>query len=118
MAEAVVLVSGGAGGLGAAAEASAARGCAVALAACGTGVTGVSPRMMDGPRELRTEETFARLAGRRDLEAFRAERTASIPMGRRTDPGEMAAMIVRLALDAVTYMAAARLDVAGGLDED
>jgi NAD(P)-dependent dehydrogenase (short-subunit alcohol dehydrogenase family) len=94
------------------------RSAAVALAPFGISVTSLSPGMMDTPLQLRTEQTFARLAGRSDLEAFRAERTARIPMGRRTDPVEMAAMIVWLALDAPAYMTAARLNVTGGLDKD
>lgn len=94
------------------------RSAAVALAPFGIAVTSLSPGMMDTPLQLRTEDTFARLAGRSDLEAFRAERTARIPMGRRTDPEEMAAMIVWLVLDAPAYMTAARLNVTGGLDKD
>lgn len=53
-----------------------------------------------------------------DLEAFKRERTARIPLGRRSDPVEMAASIVWLALDAPPYMTAARLNVTGGLDRD
>lgn len=53
-----------------------------------------------------------------DLEAFKRERTARIPPGRRTDPVEMAVSIVWLALDAPPYMTAARLNVTGGLDRD
>ena len=94
------------------------RTAAVALAPWGITVTSLSPGMMDTPLQRRTEETFARLVGRSDLETFRAERTARIPMGRRTDPVEMAAMIVWLALDAPAYMTAARLNVTGGLDKD
>ena len=97
---------------------SSTRSTAAASTPRGVGVTSLSPGMMDTPLQLRTEETFARLAGRSDLEAFRAECTARIPMGRRTDPAEMAAMIVWLALDAPAYMTAARLDVTGGLDKD
>lgn len=94
------------------------RSAAVALAPFGISVTSLSPGMMDTPLQMRTEEAFARLAGRTDLDAFRAERTARIPLGRRTDPEEMAAMIVWLVLDAPGYMTAARLNVTGGLDKD
>lgn len=94
------------------------RTAAVALAPFGIAVTSLSPGMMDTPLQLRTEEAFARLAGREDVAAFRAERTARIPMGRRTDPEEMAAMLVWLVLDAPAYMTAARLNVTGGLDKD
>jgi 3-oxoacyl-[acyl-carrier protein] reductase len=55
---------------------------------------------------------------RADLEAFKAERTARIPRGRRSDPEEMAQMIVSLATAAPDYMTAARLNVTGGLDKD
>jgi NAD(P)-dependent dehydrogenase (short-subunit alcohol dehydrogenase family) len=94
------------------------RSAAVALAPWGITVTSLSPGMMDTPLQRRTEESFARLSDRSDLEAFRAERTARIPLGRRTDPTEMAAVIVWLALDAPAYMTAARLNVTGGLDKD
>jgi 3-oxoacyl-[acyl-carrier protein] reductase len=59
-----------------------------------------------------------KLAGRDDLEAFQAERTARIPLGRRSDPEEMAQMVVWLATAAPDYMTAARLNVTGGLDRD
>lgn len=94
------------------------RSAAVALAAHGVSVTSLSPGMMDTPLQAETEAIFCRLAGRTDLERFKAERTARIPMGRRTAPEEMAAMIVWLALDAPSYMTAARLNVTGGLDKD
>ena len=38
-----------------------------------------------------------KLEGRDDLEAFKAERTARIPLGRRSDVEEMAQMVVWLA---------------------
>ena len=53
-----------------------------------------------------------------DLDAFKAERTARIPLGRRSDPEEMAEMVVWLATEAPDYMTAARLNVTGGLDKD
>ena len=53
-----------------------------------------------------------------DLAAFKAERTARIPLGRRSDPEDMAAMVVWLATAAPDYMTAARLNVTGGLDQD
>jgi 3-oxoacyl-[acyl-carrier protein] reductase len=74
--------------------------------------------MMDTPLQERTEAIFCELAGRRDLAAFKAERTARIPLGRRTDPAEMAEMIAWLAVDAPAYMTAERLNVTGGLDKD
>ncbi len=94
------------------------RSAAVALAPLGVGVVSLSPGMMDTPLQRETEAAFCRLAGRSDLEAFKRERTARIPVGRRTDPEEMAASIVWLALDAPAYMTAARLNVTGGLDKD
>jgi NAD(P)-dependent dehydrogenase (short-subunit alcohol dehydrogenase family) len=58
------------------------------------------------------------LEGRTDLDAYKAERTARIPLGRRSEPAEMASMVVWLATEAPDYMTAARLNVTGGLDRD
>jgi NAD(P)-dependent dehydrogenase (short-subunit alcohol dehydrogenase family) len=94
------------------------RSAAVALAPHGIRVNSLSPGMMDTPLQQRTEEIFCELEGRSDLEAFKAERTGRIPLGRRSDPEEMAAMVVWLATEAPDYMTAARLNVTGGLDKD
>lgn len=94
------------------------RSAAVALAPHGIRVNSISPGMMDTPLQQRTEEIFCALEGRDDLDAFKAERTARIPLGRRSDPEEMAQMVVWLAADAPDYMTAARLNVSGGLDKD
>jgi NAD(P)-dependent dehydrogenase (short-subunit alcohol dehydrogenase family) len=94
------------------------RSAAVALAPHGVRVNSLSPGMMDTPLQERTEAIFCELAGRDDLEAFKAERTARIPLGRRSDPEEMAGMVVWLATEAPDYMTAARLNVTGGLDKD
>ncbi|MGH6815100.1 MAG: SDR family NAD(P)-dependent oxidoreductase, partial [Hyphomicrobiaceae bacterium] len=85
------------------------RSGAVALTPHGILVNSVSPGMMDTPLQMRTEEIFHDLEGRSDLEAFKRERTARIPLGRRTTPEEMAETIIWLALDAPAYMTAARL---------
>jgi NAD(P)-dependent dehydrogenase (short-subunit alcohol dehydrogenase family) len=94
------------------------RSAAAALARHGVRVNSISPGMMDTPLQERTESVFCALEGRSDLAAFKAERTARIPLGRRSDPEEMAAMVVWLATDAPDYMTAARLNVTGGLDKD
>jgi len=94
------------------------RSAAVALARHGVRVNSLSPGMMDTPLQERTERVFCELAGRDDLAAFKAERTARIPLGRRSEPEEMAQMIVWLATEAPDYMTAARLNVTGGLDKD
>jgi NAD(P)-dependent dehydrogenase (short-subunit alcohol dehydrogenase family) len=94
------------------------RSAAVALAPHGIRVNSLSPGMMDTPLQERTEAIFCELAGCADLAAFKAERTARIPLGRRSDPEEMAAMVVWLATEAPDYMTAARLNVTGGLDKD
>ena len=65
-------------------------------------VNSISPGMMDTPLQERTESVFCALEGRSDLAAFKAERTARDPLGRRSDPEEMAAMVVWLATDAPT----------------
>jgi NAD(P)-dependent dehydrogenase (short-subunit alcohol dehydrogenase family) len=94
------------------------RSAAVALAPHGIRVNSLSPGMMDTALQERTEAIFCTLAGRDDLEAFKAERTARIPLGRRSDPEEMARVVVWLATAAPDYMTAARLNVTGGLDKD
>ena len=66
------------------------RSAAVALAKHGIRVNSISPGMMDTPLQESTEAIFCELEGRGDLEAFKAERTARIPLGRRSDPEEMA----------------------------
>jgi NAD(P)-dependent dehydrogenase (short-subunit alcohol dehydrogenase family) len=94
------------------------RSAAVALAAQGIRVNSISPGMMDTPLQQETEAIFCALEGRSDLEAYKAERTARIPLGRRSDPEEMARAVVWLATDAPDYMTAERLNVSGGLDKD
>jgi NAD(P)-dependent dehydrogenase (short-subunit alcohol dehydrogenase family) len=94
------------------------RSAAVALAAKGIRVNSISPGMMDTPLQQETEAIFCGLDGRSDLEAYKAERTARIPVGRRSNPEEMAQAVVWLALDAPDYMTAERLNVSGGLDKD
>jgi 3-oxoacyl-[acyl-carrier protein] reductase len=94
------------------------RSAAVALAKHRIRVNSLSPGMMDTPLQQETEGIFCQLEGRNDLETFKAERTARIPLGRRSDPEEMAAMVVWLATEAPDYMTAARLNVTGGLDKD
>jgi NAD(P)-dependent dehydrogenase (short-subunit alcohol dehydrogenase family) len=94
------------------------RTAAVALARHGVRVNSLSPGMMDTPLQMRTEEAFCRLEGRTDLERFREERTARIPLGRRSTPEEMAQALEWLAADAPDYMTAERLNVTGGLDKD
>jgi NAD(P)-dependent dehydrogenase (short-subunit alcohol dehydrogenase family) len=94
------------------------RTAAVALAPHGIRVNSISPGMMDTPLQQETEAIFCALDGRSDLDAYKAERTARIPLGRRSDPEEMARAVVWLALDAPDYMTAERLNVSGGLDKD
>jgi NAD(P)-dependent dehydrogenase (short-subunit alcohol dehydrogenase family) len=94
------------------------RSAGVALASKAIRVNSISPGMMDTPLQQETEAVFCALEGRSDLEAFKAERTARIPLGRRSDPEEMAQAVVWLALDAPDYMTAERLNVSGGLDKD
>jgi NAD(P)-dependent dehydrogenase (short-subunit alcohol dehydrogenase family) len=94
------------------------RSAAVALAGKGIRVNSISPGMMDTPLQQETEAVFCALEGRSDLAVYKAERTARIPLGRRSDPDEMARAVVWLALDAPDYMTAERLNVSGGLDKD
>jgi NAD(P)-dependent dehydrogenase (short-subunit alcohol dehydrogenase family) len=94
------------------------RAAAVALAPFGVRVNSVAPGMMDTPMQRDTEIAFAKLEGRGDIEKFLAERTARIPLGRRTDCDEVAAGAIWLALDAPDYIVAERLNLSGGLDRD
>jgi NAD(P)-dependent dehydrogenase (short-subunit alcohol dehydrogenase family) len=94
------------------------RAGAVALARHGILVNSISPGMMDTPLQERSEEELCRLEGRSDLERFKQERTARIPLGRRTTVEEMAQAVAWLATEAPSYMTAERLNVSGGLDKD
>jgi NAD(P)-dependent dehydrogenase (short-subunit alcohol dehydrogenase family) len=94
------------------------RAAAVALAPYGVAVNSVAPGMMDTEMQRSTEADLARLAGRSDLQAFLDERTARIPLGRRTDCEEIAQGVVWLALDSPAYVTAERLNLSGGLDKD
>ncbi len=94
------------------------RAAAVALAPHGVLVNPVAPGMMDTEMQRSTEAVLARIEGRTDIEAFLAERTRRIPLGRRAGIDEVAASVVRLALDASAYVTAERLNMSGGLDKD
>jgi NAD(P)-dependent dehydrogenase (short-subunit alcohol dehydrogenase family) len=94
------------------------RAAAVALAPFGVLVNSVAPGMMDTEMQRVTEAELARLEGRNDLQAFLDERTRRVPLGRRVEPGEVAAGIVWLALDASDYVTAERFNFSGGLDKD
>jgi NAD(P)-dependent dehydrogenase (short-subunit alcohol dehydrogenase family) len=94
------------------------RAAAVSLAQFNIQVNSVAPGMMDTPLQLRTEEIFAQLEGCANIETFRAQRTARIPVGRRTDCSEVAQAIVWLATEAPSYIVAERLNISGGLDRD
>ncbi len=94
------------------------RAAAVALAPYGILVNSVAPGMMDTEMQRSTEADMARLEKRTDIDAFLAERTKRIPLGRRAEVSEVASAVVWLALDAPDYIAAERLNVSGGLDKD
>jgi NAD(P)-dependent dehydrogenase (short-subunit alcohol dehydrogenase family) len=94
------------------------RAAAVALAPYGVLVNSLAPGMMDTEMQRSTEADLARLAGRTDMQAFLAERTARVPLGRRVGCDEVAAGVVWLALDAPDYITAERLNFSGGLDKD
>lgn len=68
--------------------------------------------------QAKTEQMMAEIEGRNDLQAYLDERTARVPLGRRTDPAEMAELVVWLLLDAPEYVTAERLNGSGGLDRD
>jgi NAD(P)-dependent dehydrogenase (short-subunit alcohol dehydrogenase family) len=94
------------------------RAAAVALAKYGVLVNSIAPGMMDTAMQRMTEARFARLDGRDDLETYLAERTARVPLGRRTSCEEVAEGVIWLALDAPAYVTAERLNLSGGLDRD
>jgi NAD(P)-dependent dehydrogenase (short-subunit alcohol dehydrogenase family) len=94
------------------------RAAAVALAPHGVLVNSLAPGMMDTEMQRSTEAVLAKIEGRSDIEAFLAERTRRVPLGRRAGIDEVAASVVWLALDAPAYMTAERLNMSGGLDKD
>jgi NAD(P)-dependent dehydrogenase (short-subunit alcohol dehydrogenase family) len=94
------------------------RAAAVALAPYGVLVNSVAPGMMDTEMQRSTEADLARIEGRSDVEAFLAERTKRIPLGRRIGCDVVAESVLWLALDAPDYITAERLNVSGGLDKD
>lgn len=94
------------------------RTAAIALAPHGITVNSMAPGMMDTVMQASTERMMAEIEGRDDLRAFLDERTARVPLGRRTDPDEMAKLVIWLLLDAPDYVTAERLNGSGGLDRD
>lgn len=94
------------------------RAAAVTLAPHGVLVNSVAPGMMDTEMQRSTEARMAEIEGRADIDAFLAERTARIPLGRRAGIDEVAGAVVWLALDSPAYMLAERLNMSGGLDKD
>lgn len=94
------------------------RTAAIALAPHGVRVNSMAPGMMDTIMQATTERMMAEVEGRNDLQAYLDERTARVPVGRRTDPTEMAGLVIWLLLDAPDYVTAERLNGSGGLDRD
>jgi NAD(P)-dependent dehydrogenase (short-subunit alcohol dehydrogenase family) len=94
------------------------RASAIALAPFGITVNSVAPGMMDTEMQRITEADLARIEGRTDIDAFLAERTRRVPLGRRAEIGEVAATVLWLAVDAPSYVTAERLNASGGLDRD
>ena len=94
------------------------RASAIALAPFGVTVNSVAPGMMDTEMQRKTEAELARIEGRNDIDAFLAERTRRVPLGRRAEIGEVAATVLWLAVDAPSYVTAERLNASGGLDRD
>jgi len=94
------------------------RAAAVALAPSGVLVNSVAPGMMDTEMQRSTEAKLAEVEKRPDLDAFLDERTRRVPLGRRAEISEVAAVVVWLLLDAPAYVTAARINASGGLDKD
>ncbi|MBH67832.1 MAG: short-chain dehydrogenase [Rhodospirillaceae bacterium] len=94
------------------------RTAAIALAPSGINVNSLAPGMMDTHMQIKTETMMAEIEGRDDLDAYLQERTARIPVGKRTEVDEMAGLVVWLLFDAPNYVTAERLNGSGGLDRD
>jgi NAD(P)-dependent dehydrogenase (short-subunit alcohol dehydrogenase family) len=94
------------------------RTAAIALAPHGVRVNSMAPGMMDTVMQESTERMMAEIEGRNDLQSYLDERTARVPVGRRTEPAEMAELVIWLLLDAPDYVTAERLNGSGGLDRD
>ena len=94
------------------------RASAVALGPHGVLVNSVSPGMMDTEMQRSTEARLAELENRPDVQRFLDERTRRVPLGRRAEIAEVAAVVVWLLLDAPNYITAARINASGGLDKD
>ena len=94
------------------------RAAAIALAPFGVLVNSVAPGMMDTEMQRLTEADLARIEGRNDIDAFLAERTRRVPLGRRAEISEVAAAVLWLAVEAPAYITAERLNASGGLDRD
>jgi NAD(P)-dependent dehydrogenase (short-subunit alcohol dehydrogenase family) len=91
------------------------RSAAVAWASHGVTVNSIVPgRLTDGMIDG-LDESLARLAGRPVAE-LRAERTSSLPMGRRVAPREVAEAAVWLASDTAAYVTAERFNFTGGME--
>ncbi|GAB3226096.1 SDR family oxidoreductase [Glycomyces halotolerans] len=86
------------------------RSWALELAADGIRVNAVAP----GPTE--SEALTAAGLPEADIEALKRDEAARIPLGRRGEPEEVAAWIVRLADPASTWLTGQVLTVDGGLD--
>jgi NAD(P)-dependent dehydrogenase (short-subunit alcohol dehydrogenase family) len=86
------------------------RSWALELAADGVRVNAVAP----GPTE--SEALTAAGLSEADVEALKREEAARVPLGRRGEPDEVAAWILRLADPSATWLTGQVLTVDGGLD--
>jgi NAD(P)-dependent dehydrogenase (short-subunit alcohol dehydrogenase family) len=91
------------------------RAAVVALAPHQITVNSVAPGRMDTEMQRWTESRFAELLNM-DVNEFVADRTRSIPLGRRTCPEEVAEAIVWLAGPHAAYVTGERLNISGGLE--
>ena len=89
------------------------RAAAIAWAPYGVTVNCVVPGRMTGGMVDILADDLARLNGK-TTENVRVEQTASLPMRRRVEPGEVAEAAVWLAFDAAAYITAERLNFTGG----
>ncbi len=89
------------------------RAAAIAWAPYGVTVNCVVPGRMTGGMVDILADDLARLNGK-TTENVRVEQTASLPMRRRVEPGEVAEAAVWLASDAAAYITAERLNFTGG----
>jgi NAD(P)-dependent dehydrogenase (short-subunit alcohol dehydrogenase family) len=89
------------------------KSAAIAWAPHGITVNSVSPGRMTGGMVDALDRDLAKLTGEK-VEDLVANRTRSLPMGRRVDPAEVANAALWLASKEASYVTAERFNFTGG----